>query len=114
MIGINWEGQRNILAVELASRESILSWKELLAGLRHDRYRESNSWLATIMLACGARFRKLCRKRFGNAVTCDQTLLRKNVVEIRPSRVSLMPEGFEEKLNTQDIADVIAYLRGGL
>ena len=33
-IGINWEGQRNILAVELASRESLLSWKELLAGLR--------------------------------------------------------------------------------
>lgn len=44
----------------------------------------------------------------------DQTLLRKNVVEIRPSHVSLMPEGFEEKLNTQDIADVIAHLRGGL
>ena len=33
-IGINWEGRRNILAVELASRESVSSWKELLAGLR--------------------------------------------------------------------------------
>ena len=33
-IGINWEGRRNILAVELASRESLSSWKELLAGLR--------------------------------------------------------------------------------
>jgi len=33
-IGINWEGRRNILAVELASRESLSSWKELLTGLR--------------------------------------------------------------------------------
>jgi putative transposase len=29
-IGINWEGRRNILAIELASRESASSWKELL------------------------------------------------------------------------------------
>jgi hypothetical protein len=32
-IGITWEGRRNILAVELASRESLSSWKELLASL---------------------------------------------------------------------------------
>src|SRR3982751_5223839 len=31
-IGIDWEGRRNALAVELANRESISSWKELLAG----------------------------------------------------------------------------------
>jgi putative transposase len=33
-IGINWEGRRNVLAVELASRESSSSWKQLLLGLR--------------------------------------------------------------------------------
>lgn len=33
-IGINWEGRRNVLAVELSSRESASSWKELLLGLR--------------------------------------------------------------------------------
>ena len=33
-IGINWEGRRNVLAVELANRESLSSWKELLASLR--------------------------------------------------------------------------------
>ena len=33
-IGINWEGRRNILAIELASRESASSWKELLTSLR--------------------------------------------------------------------------------
>jgi putative transposase len=33
-IGINWEGRRNILAIELASRESASSWKELLISLK--------------------------------------------------------------------------------
>jgi transposase-like protein len=33
-IGINWEGQRQILAVELANRESATSWKEFLVTLK--------------------------------------------------------------------------------
>jgi len=33
-IGIDWEGRRNVLAVELANRESASSWKELLISLR--------------------------------------------------------------------------------
>ena len=33
-IGINWEGRRCVLGVELANRESISSWKEFLLGLR--------------------------------------------------------------------------------
>lgn len=44
----------------------------------------------------------------------DQTLLRSNIQEIRSSTVSLMPEGFEKTLKEQDMANVIAYLRGGL
>lgn len=33
-IGINWEGQRQVLAVELANRESLGSWKEFLVRLK--------------------------------------------------------------------------------
>lgn len=33
-IGINWEGRRNVLAVELAARESASSWRNLLVSLR--------------------------------------------------------------------------------
>lgn len=33
-IGINWEGRRQILGVELAQRESTSSWKGFLTGLR--------------------------------------------------------------------------------
>ena len=33
-IGINWEGQRQVLAVELANRESAASWKDFLVTLK--------------------------------------------------------------------------------
>lgn len=33
-IGINWEGRRQVLGVDVASRESTSSWKEFLGGLK--------------------------------------------------------------------------------
>src|SRR5215510_4529776 len=33
-IGINWDGRRSVLAVELANRESATSWREFLIGLK--------------------------------------------------------------------------------
>ncbi len=33
-IGVDWEGRRNVLAVELANRESITSWKEFCLALK--------------------------------------------------------------------------------
>jgi putative transposase len=33
-IGIDWEGRRNVLGVELANRESTASWKDFLVGLK--------------------------------------------------------------------------------
>jgi putative transposase len=33
-IGIDWEGRRNVLGVELANRESGTSWKDFLVGLK--------------------------------------------------------------------------------
>jgi len=44
----------------------------------------------------------------------DETVLRKNIATIRASSVSLMPDGLEANLGKQGLADVIAYLRGGL
>ena len=54
-----------------------------------------------------------------NAITLkgeleDITVPRASVAEMRASGVSLMPEGFENDLSRQDLADVIAYLRAGL
>ena len=44
----------------------------------------------------------------------DVTILRANIQEIRASTISLMPEDIEKTMKKQDIANVIAYLRGGL
>jgi putative membrane-bound dehydrogenase-like protein len=44
----------------------------------------------------------------------DDTILRKNIAEMRASHLSLMPDGLEDSLGKQGLADVISYLRGGL
>ena len=44
----------------------------------------------------------------------DVTVLRQNIKELRASSVSLMPDGLEETMTRQELADVIAYLRAGL
>lgn len=43
----------------------------------------------------------------------DDVILRSNIAEMRASAVSLMPEDLEQSMSKQDLADVIAYLRGG-
>jgi len=50
----------------------------------------------------------------GGTENGDETILRSNIAEIRASSISLMPEGLEESMSRQDVADVIAYLRAGL
>lgn len=44
----------------------------------------------------------------------DVTILRANIAKIRASAISLMPDGFEKQFDKQAIADILAYLRGGL
>lgn len=45
--------------------------------------------------------------------TQDEILLRKNIVEMRASSISVMPDDLEKSVSRQDLADVISYLRGG-
>ncbi len=43
----------------------------------------------------------------------EETILRARIAEIRASRVSLMPEGLEETIDLQEMADLIAYIQAG-
>jgi putative transposase len=43
-IGIDWDGRRQILVVELANRENRSSWRDLLLGLRLAVSMVSSSW----------------------------------------------------------------------
>jgi putative heme-binding domain-containing protein len=38
-------------------------------------------------------------------------ITRKNIKKIRPSTVSVMPEGFDQQFSPQDLADLIAFLK---
>ena len=42
-IGIDWEGRRNVLAVELANRESLSSWKDFCLALKAARVERSGT-----------------------------------------------------------------------
>ena len=43
----------------------------------------------------------------------EETLLRSEIEQVRSTGQSLMPEGLEQGLSLQDMADLIAFLRGG-
>ena len=43
----------------------------------------------------------------------EETLLRSEIDEIRSTGQSLMPEGLEQTLSLQEMADLIAFLRQG-
>jgi len=40
-----------------------------------------------------------------------ETILRSDIAEIKANSLSLMPEGLEQAMNQQDLADLIAYLK---
>lgn len=44
----------------------------------------------------------------------DVTVLKADIAELRQSSVSLMPDGLEDAVTDQELADLIAYLRAGL
>ncbi len=48
----------------------------------------------------------------GGSEESDDVILRSNVTEVRASSISLMPEDLESSINKQQMADLIAYLRG--
>jgi putative heme-binding domain-containing protein len=41
----------------------------------------------------------------------EETILRADIKELKSSGLSLMPEGLENVLKPQDIADVIAFIK---
>ena len=66
-IGIDWEGRRQILAVEMAYRESSTSWKDFLLALKTRDCAESSWPSATIILGSNERSWKCFPRRIGPA-----------------------------------------------
>ena len=72
-IGINWEGRRQILAVELAHRESASSWKDFLLrlkarSLQHHKHLKSTNMLERLNEEIKRRTRVV--RIFPNPASC--------------------------------------------
>jgi len=54
-------------------------------------------------------------KETGSVGTIDDDLVvriaRKDIEEIQPSRVSIMPAGLDQQLSPQELADLVAFLK---
>ena len=70
-IAIDWDGRRQVLAVELANRESRSSWRDLLLGLKARGLHGVEFVVAdAIMPACGQRCGKFWRRRPTSDALC--------------------------------------------
>ena len=71
----------------------------------------------TIVTTDGRSFSGKLETETGNSITLvaaggqHRTILRRDIEELRASGRSLMPEGIEEGLKPQDLADVIQFVR---
>ena len=69
-IGIDWDGRRQVLAVELANRESRSSWRDFLLGLKARGLHGVEFVVADDHAGLGQRCARLWRKRPTSAAMC--------------------------------------------
>jgi len=69
-VGIDWDGRRQILAVEMAACESRSAWKDFFVKLKGRGLRGVELVYQTIMPASWRRSRRHFQRPPGSAVTC--------------------------------------------
>jgi transposase-like protein len=94
-IGIDWDGRRQVLGVEMANRESATSWKDFLLGLKRRGLRGVVFASVTIILGSNGRLWKCCRRLTGSAAMCIFYAMRSITCLAKlPMTVSLNCDGF--------------------
>ena len=81
--------------------------ESLLADVEFAASSEAKQLLSQLANVIGTRKQDSEVKKAENK---EITILRENIEEIRSSGKSLMPEGLEKKIKTQEMADLIAFL----
>ena len=84
-IGIDWDGRRQILAVEMASQESRSSWKDFLLGLRGAASTASSSSSPTITQAFAQPSGRCLPKPPFNAATSTSSATPSTICRARPT-----------------------------
>jgi putative heme-binding domain-containing protein len=113
------QGERGRLGPDLSGLNN-KTREELLAHVLDPSFEiQSNYTNYVIVDKQGRIYDGLLAAETAEAVTLrgeyeNVSLRRGEIEEMRASKVSLMPEGLEENMSRQDLADVIAYLRAGL
>jgi putative heme-binding domain-containing protein len=113
------QGERGRLGPDLSGINN-KTREELLAHVLDPSFEiQSNYTNYVIVDKQGRIYDGLLAAETAEAVTLrgeyeNVSLRRGEIEEMRASKVSLMPEGLEENMSRQDLADVIAYLRAGL
>lgn len=101
--------------------ETIRGWdreKLLLNILDPNREVAPNYIAYTIELKDGSSVAGMIAEEAAGSITlkrigaADETILRQNIAKITSSAVSLMPDGLEATVTTQDMADLLAFLAG--
>ena len=87
-IGINTDGRRQILGVELSNRESRSSWTAFLTGLKARGLHGSSSSCRTTMRGSNARSRNCCPRRCGSAATCISCAMPWTICLARPTTIA--------------------------
>ncbi len=69
-IGINWEGKREVLGVELANRESQTTWRDFLMSLKQRGLSGVEFAVTDDHAGLKKAVAEILPKRLGNAATC--------------------------------------------
>lgn len=120
MICHTWEGKGNAVGPALAGVKN-QRLEELLVHILDPNRQVSPNYLAyTLVTTNGEVVDGIIVHESATSVTMrraggmEETIARKNIDTLRSKGLSLMPEGLEEGMSPQDMADLIAYLKAPL
>jgi len=105
-IGINWEGQRQILGVELANRESQTSWRDFLLALKQRGLRGVELAVSDDHAGLRKAIAEILRRRPGSAATCTSCATRSTTCRVKATTTACRncagytPDATWRKLNT--------------
>ena len=84
-VGIDWDGRRQILAVDMANRESASSWKDFLIGLRRRGLNGVEFVVADDHAGLRAAIREVSRRRPCSDATCTSSATPWTISRARPT-----------------------------
>ena len=87
-IGIDWEGRRQVLGVEMTNRESSTSWKEFLLGLKRRGLRGVFFVVSDDHPGLKRAITEVLPRLIGSAVTCISCAMRSTICRAKSPMIA--------------------------